>query len=45
MWQGLRGEDLEVNTAGETSIRCARTGQVVVFSSYLPDEEQRLEDD
>lgn len=39
MWQGLRGENLDIDTTGETRLRCARTGQVVVFSRLAAAEE------
>jgi hypothetical protein len=38
-WQGLRGEDLDLPLSGERAIECTRTGQVVVFSARVPDEE------
>lgn len=37
-WQGLRGEDLDVDLEGERVIKCTGTGQIVVFSSKLPPE-------
>jgi|ERR1035437_3942667 len=38
-WQGLRGEDLDIDLEGERVIECSRTGQVVVFSARLPEDE------
>lgn len=36
-WQGLRGEDLNIDLDGETTMVCSRTKQIVVFSAKLPD--------
>jgi hypothetical protein len=33
MWQGLRGEDLNIDTAEEVSITCTATGMAVVFTA------------
>jgi hypothetical protein len=33
MWQGLRGEDLNIDTAEEISITCTATGMAVVFTA------------
>ena len=33
MWQGLRGDDLEIDLEGERSIVCTRFGQQVVFTA------------
>lgn len=38
-WQGLRGEDLDLELEGERVIVCTRTGQAVVFSAQLPADE------
>ena len=35
MWQGLRGEELNIDTAEETVLNCAATGMAVVFTSDL----------
>ena len=32
-WQGMRGEDLDLELRGERTIVCAKTGQGVVFSA------------
>ena len=32
-WQGLRGEDLDIDLGGETIVVCSRFGQAVVFSA------------
>lgn len=34
-WQGLRGEDLNIDTDIELSITCSRTGVPVLFTSQL----------
>lgn len=31
-WQGLRGEDLQIDTAQELTLTCSRTGMVVTFT-------------
>jgi hypothetical protein len=31
-WQGLRGEDLDIDTSIEKTIVCSRTGMAVVFT-------------
>lgn len=36
-WQGLRGEDLNIDLDGETTMVCSKTKQIVVFSAKLPD--------
>lgn len=33
MWQGLRGEDLVINTASERQLRCQRFGVTVTFTA------------
>ena len=35
-WQGLRGEDLDVELEGERVIVCTKTGQAVEFRAKLP---------
>lgn len=35
MWQGLRGEDLNIDVEKETSVTCTATDMVVVFTSDL----------
>lgn len=35
MWQGLRGENLNVNTDQDTLITCAHTNMAVTFTSDL----------
>lgn len=32
-WQGLRGEDLKINTSLETIVVCKKTGITVIFTS------------
>lgn len=34
-WQGLRGEDLNINMDEETSLVCTRTGMLVVYTPCL----------
>ncbi len=31
-WQGLRGEDLSIDTSQEYTLTCSRTGMVVIFT-------------
>ncbi|MGH8482855.1 MAG: hypothetical protein ACRESP_00470 [Pseudomonas sp.] len=31
-WQGLRGEDLQIDTTTELTLNCSRTGMVVTFT-------------
>lgn len=33
MWQGLRGEDLDIDPNDEIALNCATTGMTVVFTS------------
>lgn len=40
-WQGMRGEDLDIDLEGETTIVCSRTGQAVVFSAHPVDDDQQ----
>lgn len=35
MWQGLRGEDLQIDLAQESQRVCSRTGVTVIFTSDL----------
>lgn len=35
-WQGIRGEDLDIDLESECTIVCSRFGQTVVFSAILP---------
>jgi hypothetical protein len=39
-WQGLRGEDLDIDPDGERVIECAKTGQLVVFSAAIVDDDE-----
>jgi hypothetical protein len=39
-WQGIRGEDLDIELEGERLVVCSRTGQAVVFSAKLPKEDE-----
>jgi hypothetical protein len=38
-WQGLRGEDLDIDLEGEVLIVCSKTGQAVLFGAQLPPDE------
>lgn len=38
-WQGLRGEDLDIDVDGERIIECAKTKQVVAFKTGAADDE------
>lgn len=42
-WQGMRGEDLDIELQGERTIVCAKTGQGVVFSAKLPEDEEEVD--
>lgn len=33
MWQGLRGEDLDIDTEAEPAVTCSRTAMTVVFTN------------
>jgi len=35
MWQGLRGEDLNIDPNEETALNCTTTGMAVVFTSDM----------
>jgi len=35
-WQGLRGDDLDIDVDGDTVLECLKTGQVVKYNSKLP---------
>lgn len=35
MWQGLRGEDLNIDMAQEPAVKCAVTGMTVVFTADI----------
>jgi hypothetical protein len=39
-WQGLRGEDLNIELEDECVHICTRTRQRVIFSSKLPEDEE-----
>jgi hypothetical protein len=32
MWQGLRGEDLDIDPDQEVSLTCSVTGMIVIFT-------------
>jgi hypothetical protein len=37
-WQGMRGEDLDVDTEGRRVIVCTKTGQAVMYSAVYPED-------
>lgn len=39
-WQGLRREDLDIVTTDRRVLNCTKTGQEVVFSAALPEEDE-----
>ena len=39
-WQGLRGEDVDIALDDERAVVCTKTGQAVVFSAKLTDDEE-----
>lgn len=39
-WQGLRGEDLDIDLECERTIVCTKFGQAVVFSAKLIEDEE-----
>jgi hypothetical protein len=39
-WQGMRGEDLNLQLDGQTKLICSRTNQPVLFSAMSIDEDQ-----
>ena len=41
-WQGIRGEDLDIDLEGERVILCSRTGQAVVFTAVLPENAEEV---
>jgi hypothetical protein len=43
-WQGLRGDDLDLDLEGECTIVCTKYGQAVVFSARLPEDEDEDRD-
>lgn len=38
-WQGLRGEDLDIDTTQETTLTCTKTGMIVIFT---PDQSKYI---
>ena len=34
-WQGLRGEDLDIDLAEEVTLTCSRTGMMVIFTDDI----------
>ena len=38
-WQGMRGEDLDIDFDSDVRLTCTLTGQTVVFSRTIADEE------
>lgn len=43
MWQGLRGEPLDIDTDKEVAITCSRTGMVVTFTADASKYSQQLD--
>jgi hypothetical protein len=43
-WQGLRGEDLNIDLEAETTVICSKTEQVVVFSAKVIEDENMDEE-
>jgi hypothetical protein len=41
-WQGIRGEDLDIDLEGERVVVCSRTGQMVVFSARALESEEEV---
>ena len=42
-WQGLRGDDLDIDLDGDTFLTCTKTGQIVKYNSVIPtDDESKL---
>lgn len=39
-WQGLRGEDLNIDIDGDTFLTCTKTGQVVKYNSSIPTDDK-----
>jgi len=35
MWQGLRGQDLDIEPSGETTLVCTRTGMSVTYTADI----------
>lgn len=42
-WQGLRGDNLDIDVDADTVLTCTKTGQVVRYNSKLPTE-SKLDD-
>lgn len=42
MWQGMRGEDLDIDPAGDQVVMCSRTGQAVLFTAVLPENAEEM---
>ena len=38
-WPGLRSEDLDIPLDGARKVQCTRTGQIVVFTGRIPDDD------
>jgi hypothetical protein len=39
-WQGIRGEDLDIDPDGEAVLTCTKTGQAVAFSAAIISDEE-----
>jgi hypothetical protein len=42
-WQGMRGEDLDIDLDSERVIVCSRTGQAVAYSARMPADDEEVE--
>jgi hypothetical protein len=42
-WQGIRGENLDIDTEAEYTLECSRFGQAVVYSAKVPAEPDELD--
>jgi hypothetical protein len=34
-WQGIRGEDLDIDLAKEISLKCSKTGMIVTYTPHV----------
>jgi hypothetical protein len=44
MWQGLRGDDLDLALDGETPVTCTKTKKTVIFSWASPPDDEEGEE-
>jgi hypothetical protein len=45
MWQGLRGEPLDIETKSDVALTCSRTGMVVTYTSDTAKYSQQVDHD